>query len=922
MEGWIKQLIRLALLSCSSFLVHATTIDLGSDASSPTRNISAAVGVLLDRSDMLSIRDVSAPSFAEHFHAQDLKQIHLGFQHHIAWLKVSLRNPGNVDLSPVITLDKASLGHIDFYQPTTAGQFLVTKAGCQTPGVIGDLPGTGYLFVAHVAAHTTTTFYFSIRSDLALSFPVLLSDVYQAGISLSWKNMIYGSGLGLLIGILIYHIFVFIRTRQPPNLHYAWYTLAISLYLAANAGYLGVYFFAQAHLQNTLEIAGLLLSLLTASRFTQSFLKLHRLSPLTYQILWLQIALLALLLIAIPWIPLLAIARISSIVAMFGSLLILGITLHAMWLGESQARVFLWSGSFSLLSVLLSVLLSFGRIDLPIPAGWMVLIATLVQGLIIILTMGMSVGKLRIELMQMRQRALSAEGEIRSRSRFMMQLSHEMRTPMSGILGMSELLLDTPLTPNQHEFASTIQASTHSLLRILNDLLDYANSQSNPLSIVSEPFELDALLEDCLDIFRSRAEEKHLELIGSRSKDLPNKALGDPTRLRQVISSLLRNALRYTHHGEIVLSLMAGSAPDTLRGEVRDTGIGIPAEQMAHLFTSGNNSTEQSETHFGLSICQQLITLMGGKIGAESEERHGSIFWFEVPLRAQTQEQPARLPFEDKLQGLRLLVVDDNHTSTRVIEQQALSWGMKVTTCDNGAEALAIARNASTLGEPFDIIVLDHNMPGMSGLQLAARIKEDLLITNDVLVLMLTGVRMAPTTTMAINVGIRRVLTKPVTERDLKTAIAEELGHLDRQRPREREPKIADVQQHLRQLRVLIAEDNHLSQKVIRGMLQKLGVECSVVANGKEAVEEVSRRSYDIVLMDCDMPFVDGYVATQAIREWERQTRRRPIPILALTAHILDEHQARSLEVGMNEHLSKPVELSQLREALLRWSIY
>jgi len=210
-------------------------------------------------------------------------------------------------------------------------------------------------------------------------------------------------------------------------------------------------------------------------------------------------------------------------------------------------------------------------------------------------------------------------------------------------------------------------------------------------------------------------------------------------------------------------------------------------------------------------------------------------------------------------------------------------------------------------------------MPGMSGLQLAARIKEDSLLRQDVLVIMLTGINIAPTITMARNVGIRRVLTKPVTERNLKTAIAEELGHIQRIKEAAPEPDSRNLER-LKRMRVLIAEDNHLSQKVIRGMLGKLGVNATVVANGREVVEEVSRNDYDIVLMDCDMPFMDGYAATQAIREWEKFTRRRPIPILALTAHILDEHKEKSRVSGMNEHLSKPLELSELQDALLRWA--
>ncbi|MFN3587454.1 MAG: response regulator, partial [Moraxellaceae bacterium] len=402
---------------------------------------------------------------------------------------------------------------------------------------------------------------------------------------------------------------------------------------------------------------------------------------------------------------------------------------------------------------------------------------------------------------------------------------------------------------------------------------------------------------------------------------VPTQVIGDPTRLRQVISNLLRNAIKFTQHGEVEIRLLPGRRG--LRVEVRDTGIGIPPEQLGQVFQpyqqGSNNVRPQTGTGLGLSICKQLVELMGGEIGIDSKLKQGSTFWFDLPLKSQ-ENTSADSKEEMWLRGLRLLVVDDNKTVNRVIEEQASRWGMIVRTADNGAEALALARNAANLGEPFDIILLDHNMPGMSGLQLAARIKEDPIIRNDVIVMMLTGINIAPTHTMARNVGIRRVLTKPVTERQLRRAFAEELGHIKRLHDNAAASSHGD-NERLQRLRVLIAEDNHLSQKVIRGMLGKLGVNAAtVVANGREVVEEVSRNDYDMVLMDCDMPFMDGYAATQAIREWERFTGRQPIPILALTAHILDEHRERSRNAGMNEHLSKPIELSELQEALLRWA--
>ena len=263
----------------------------------------------------------------------------------------------------------------------------------------------------------------------------------------------------------------------------------------------------------------------------------------------------------------------------------------------------------------------------------------------------------------------------------------------------------------------------------------------------------------------------------------------------------------------------------------------------------------------------------------------------------------------------RLLVVDDNRTVSKVLAEQATQWGMRVSSAESGTEALAVARNAANLGQAFDVIIMDYQMPGMSGLQLGARLKQDALITNDVILIMLTGLRQNNIQTLARNAGIHRVISKPVTSKQLRQAISQELKRLQGVS----RPELNNEDSQLGRIKVLIAEDNQLSQKVIRGMMQKLGIDHTLVNNGREAVQAVMREHFDIVLMDCDMPFVDGYAATQEIRQWERQESREALPILALTAHILEEQKQKALNSGMNEHLSKPIELGDLQNALLRW---
>lgn len=503
----------------------------------------------------------------------------------------------------------------------------------------------------------------------------------------------------------------------------------------------------------------------------------------------------------------------------------------------------------------------------------------------------------------------------------LLALSHDMRTPLSGILGMAELLLETPLSPAQREYAQTVQSSGNALLHLLNDRLDVAHQQGQNLTVLEEVYDLNELLNYCLDLFKSLAEDKNIELIGYLDSALPKQVMGDAVRLRQILSRLLHNAIRFTQVGEVVISIKNTILANDLgiQFSVQDTGIGLNAQQQATLLIPQLRDDNSNTWHIGpdIATCAQLVSSMMGELSFESSPHEGTIISFSLPLKTPSSVfTDSTTEFIASFAGKRLLVVDDNRTVSKVLAEQATQWGMRVSAAENGTEALAVARNAANLGQAFDVIIMDYQMPGMSGLQLGARLKEDSLITNDVILIMLTGLRQNNIQTLARNAGIHRVISKPVTSKQLRHAISQELKRLQGVS----RPSLNTESSHLGRINVLIAEDNQLSQKVVRGMMQKLGIQHTIVNNGREAVQAVMRENYDIVLMDCDMPFVDGYTATQEIRRWEKQEHRQPLPILALTAHILEEQKQKALHSGMNEHLSKPIELGDLQNALLRWS--
>jgi CheY-like chemotaxis protein len=519
-----------------------------------------------------------------------------------------------------------------------------------------------------------------------------------------------------------------------------------------------------------------------------------------------------------------------------------------------------------------------------------------------------------------------SSAELRTKADFLAKISHEIRTPMNGVLGMSELLLGTSLSAKQRDYVLTIHSSGNELLNLINEIFDISRLESGQIEIDDVQFDLAALIDDCVSIFSAKAEQQKVELVGFVKPGTPHVISGDPSRLRQALLNLLENALKQTDEGEVLL-LAETEGPDQaprLRLSVRDSGTPLdPQERDALLGTRLDQhdflgATRQA-ARLGLIVARQLSTLMDGEFGLDSSEQGGNCLWISLPLAPELLRQP-HVDLDAALQGARLLVVDDNDTCRKVISQQCNSWGMEVATVASGREALALLRTKAHLREYFDVVLLDQDMPGMTGMQLASKIKEDRSINHDILLIMLTGMSHAPSKIIARNAGIKRILAKPVAGYTLRTTLADELGRryagvvMAASAPPATGPLAAP-----QDFRILVAEDNSISTKVIRGMLAKLQLNPDTASNGEEALAAIKAHPYDLVLMDCDMPVLDGFAATARLREWERAEGRQRTPVVALTAHILSEHRERAREAGMDGHMTKPVELSQLRDVIEHW---
>lgn len=836
------------------------------------------------------------------------------------WFRISLLNDSGRPLSRVIHVDFPLLDHFHVFVPEGAGGFRRLTTGDTEPWVERPWP-IRQLAVPLVLPPGSSDVYFRVQSSSNLLLPTRLYSPEAFWVETGRQQMLDGMFYGAMLVLLAYNLFVFFTARERVFLFYV-------LALVPTIGYLlcidGLMF-------SLLRLTGLwqnlIISVFVGAAaifylvFSLFYLDVPSRSP-WHRGAWLLIMAGLAAMLALPWLGPTYGAILAIIIGVISSSFILVMATASIGRARGVAIYFVLGWMFFLGSAIATALSVMALIPL-----FQYFVAGIKVGLlltVVLLSLGLGLHLRRLKQMDARSReeVLVSQAQSQAKSQFLAMMSHEIRTPMNGVLGMAELLKTTGLSHEQSRILATMETSGNALLEVINDVLDHAKIEAGQMGLELAPMQLDKLVEDSFSLFRARIYKQQLSVLCSIAPDVPTEVCGDAVRLRQVLVNLLSNAVKFTQHGHIELRVEAfGRGKDIgLRFMVSDTGIGIPEHRLPFIFDSFVQAESSTSRHYGgtglgLSISRDLCRLMGGDLTARSEPGKGSVFTATVYVQS-VAGAVSRGGWPEHLPLVRVLLVDEDRRFCAVMKEEAATRKLIIEYALSGEEALLHMREAAQAGRPFDLLVTALQLPDMNGLSLHERVSHDPLLQN-VRTLLFALPQLQPSPGVLVHAGVAHAFERPLMAGELRQAV---LTVLDRQ-PVETTPAKDSVPQYP-SLRVLVAEDNHTNQLVIMGLLRRFGINAELAENGEQAVALIrrSRQPFDLVLLDCEMPVMDGYTAAREIRLLETVEHRQRIPLVAVSAHVTQHHVDNCYAAGMDDHLPKPVSLRMLAEKISRWA--